>query len=79
MSESMNIKVHFATPKSVLYYIQIEDLQSNMLRSEQQQARREDQLRQEISDLQQRLQEAEERNQELTHNISAGEAFVVSV
>uniref|UniRef100_A0A8D0CX61 TATA element modulatory factor 1 n=1 Tax=Sander lucioperca TaxID=283035 RepID=A0A8D0CX61_SANLU len=40
-------------------------------RAEQQQARKEDYLREEISELQQRLQEAETRNQELSQSVTS--------
>ncbi|XP_062507855.1 TATA element modulatory factor-like isoform X2 [Corticium candelabrum] len=50
--------------------MQIEDMQHNMSRAEQQAGRREDNFRQEIADLQQRLQEAESRNEELSQSVS---------
>ena len=41
-------------------------------RTEQQYARKEESLRQEITDLQMRLQEADTRNQELSQSVTAG-------
>uniref|UniRef100_A0AAY5EJ44 TATA element modulatory factor 1 TATA binding domain-containing protein n=1 Tax=Electrophorus electricus TaxID=8005 RepID=A0AAY5EJ44_ELEEL len=48
----------------------VADLRLVLQRAEQQQARKEDYLREEISHLQQRLQEAETRNQELSQSVT---------
>lgn len=50
---------------------QVADLRLALQRAEQQQARKEDYLREEISDLQQRLQGAETRNQELSQSVTS--------
>uniref|UniRef100_A0A8D3E945 TATA element modulatory factor 1 n=1 Tax=Scophthalmus maximus TaxID=52904 RepID=A0A8D3E945_SCOMX len=50
---------------------QVADLRMALQRAEQQQARKEDYLREEISELQQRLQEAETRNQELSQSVTS--------
>lgn len=50
---------------------QVADLRLALQRAEQQQARKEDYLREEISELQQRLQEAETRNQELSQSVTS--------
>ncbi|XP_046855541.1 TATA element modulatory factor-like [Xenia sp. Carnegie-2017] len=50
--------------------MEVSDLQGQLSRSEQQAARREDKLKQEILDIQMRLQEEEGRNQELSQNVS---------
>uniref|UniRef100_A0A8C0G5T4 TATA element modulatory factor 1 n=1 Tax=Chelonoidis abingdonii TaxID=106734 RepID=A0A8C0G5T4_CHEAB len=50
---------------------QVADLRLALQRAEQQAARKEDYLRQEISELQQRLQEAENRNQELSQSVTS--------
>uniref|UniRef100_A0A8D0F0Q2 TATA element modulatory factor 1 n=1 Tax=Strix occidentalis caurina TaxID=311401 RepID=A0A8D0F0Q2_STROC len=50
---------------------QVADLRLALQRAEQQAARKEDYLRQEIGELQQRLQEAESRNQELSQSVTS--------
>ncbi|XP_061689025.1 TATA element modulatory factor isoform X2 [Syngnathoides biaculeatus] len=50
---------------------QVADLRVTLQRAEQQQARKEDYLREEINELQQRLQEAESRNQELSQSVTS--------
>ncbi|KAF4093582.1 hypothetical protein AMELA_G00003590 [Ameiurus melas] len=50
---------------------QVADLRMALQRAEQQQARKEDYLREEISELQQRLQGAENRNQELSQSVTS--------
>ncbi|CDQ82888.1 unnamed protein product [Oncorhynchus mykiss] len=50
---------------------QVADLQLALQRAEQQQARKEDYLREEISNLQQRLQGAETRTQELSQSVTS--------
>uniref|UniRef100_A0AAY4CXZ5 Uncharacterized protein n=1 Tax=Denticeps clupeoides TaxID=299321 RepID=A0AAY4CXZ5_9TELE len=49
---------------------QVADLRVALQRAEQQQAKKEDYLREEISELQQRLQAAETRNQELSQSVT---------
>ncbi|KTF85374.1 hypothetical protein cypCar_00022370 [Cyprinus carpio] len=51
--------------------VEVADLRLALQRAEQQQAKKEDYLREEISELQQRLQEAETRNQELSQSVTS--------